>query len=97
VPFHLETGLGFLGQRWSRRHFVGEVHNKVALATDEVGVMPGVDIVAGYLVQGINLDEQALLTEDLEGLVHGVKGDSRHLPAYFLINLVGGGMIPPGF
>jgi len=97
AAFHPEACLVALRQRGNRGRFVGKVHNSVTLAADEVDMMLGVDIVPGHLVQGIDLDEQTLLTEYLESLVHGVKGDSRHLPADFLINLVGSGMIPPGF
>jgi hypothetical protein len=47
-------------------------------------------------VQGVNLDDQTLLAKHLEGLIYGVKGDGRHVPLNFLVNLFGCGVIAAG-
>ena len=94
VPFQPEAGLDFLRQRRSRNNFVREVHDEVAVPADEVAVIPGVDIVPGHLVERIDLDDQTRLAKHLQGLVHGVEGDGWHVPADFLVNLLGGGVIP---
>jgi hypothetical protein len=94
VAVHVESDPDFLGQRRGRRHHIRQVHDEVAAPADEVGMVAGVDIVTGHLVEGIDLNDETLLTKNLQGLVHGVKRDGWHIAPDFLVDLVSGGMIP---
>jgi hypothetical protein len=73
-----------------------EIHDEVTLPANEVGMMVGLDIVPGHLVQRVYLNDQTLLAEHLQSLVHGVKGNSWQPPANFVVNLLSGGMISAG-
>jgi len=95
VPFYPETGLGFQrdGRGWG--HLVVQVHDEVAFPANQVGMVLGLDVVAGHLMQGIDLDDQTLIAENLQGLVNGIEGDGRHLLTHLVINLLRGGVVPP--
>jgi hypothetical protein len=94
MPLQPEASLQVDGERGGRRRLVRQVHDKVAVPADEVAVVPRFNIVAGHLVQGIYLDNQPLLAKHLQGLLHRIEGNSRHMRPNFLVNLLGGRMIP---
>jgi len=71
-----------------------KIDDTVALPTDEVGMRPCIPVIARHFVQGINLDHHAFLAQDLQGFIHGVKGNGRELLAHLLIEIFCSGMVP---
>jgi hypothetical protein len=70
-----------------------KIDDSVALPTDEVGMRPGLAVIARHFVQGINLDHHAFLAQNLQGFIHGVEGNGRELLAHLLIKIFCSGMV----
>ncbi len=65
----------------------------MAATADQVCMMARFPIIAGRLVERVNLEDQALPAEDLQGLLDCVEGDGRKLGTYLLVDLLGAGMV----
>lgn len=53
-----------------------------------------VRVIAGRLVEWVDLEDQALSAEDLQGLIDRVEGDGWKLELHLLVDLLSAGMVP---
>jgi len=69
---------------------IGDV---MAATADQVCMKARFPIIAGRLVERVNLEDQALAAEDLQGLIDCVEGDGWKLGTHLLVDLLGAGMV----
>lgn len=67
-------------------HFMAE-------GADHVSMRGSIAVVAGHFMERIDFNDETKLAEGFQRLIDGIKGNHRQMAPYFLINILGAGMI----